>query len=81
MIWHRSQFLRLQPGVKLRPHCGEGNFRWVMHLGLDVPKGVAITVGGETVRHSDLRVFKQRGSVAESCVYCIYRRCRGRRAR
>ena len=49
LFWHRSQFLRLQPGVKLRPHCGEGNFRWVMHLGLDVPKGVAITVGGETV--------------------------------
>ena len=45
-----SQFLRLEPGVKLRPHCGGGNFRWVMHLGLEVPQGVAITVGGETVR-------------------------------
>jgi hypothetical protein len=39
-----AQFLRLQPGVRLRPHCGGGNFRWVMHLGLDIPEAVEITV-------------------------------------
>ena len=52
-----SQFLRLEPGVQLRPHCGEGNFRWVMHLGLDVPSGVAITVGGKTVAWEEGKVI------------------------
>jgi hypothetical protein len=24
-----AQFLRLEPGTTIRPHCGMGNFRWV----------------------------------------------------
>ena len=43
--------------MQLRPHCGEGNFRWVMHLGLDVPSGVAITVGGKTVAWEEGKVI------------------------
>jgi len=42
-----AQFLRLQPGTYLRPHCGEGNFRWVVHLGLEGLAGTKITVAGE----------------------------------
>ena len=43
---NKVQFLRLEPGVTLRPHCGETNDRWVLHLGLDIPDKVTITVGG-----------------------------------
>ena len=42
-----SQFLRLEPGAVIRPHCGEGNHRWVVHLGLDGLDGASITVAGE----------------------------------
>mmetsp|Transcript_119814 Transcript_119814/g.339594 ORF Transcript_119814/g.339594 Transcript_119814/m.339594 type:complete len:473 (+) Transcript_119814:154-1572(+) len=43
-----AQFLRLEPGSAIRPHCGPTNTRWVAHLGLDVPGNVTITVGRET---------------------------------
>jgi len=46
-LLYTAQFLRLEPGGHIRPHCGAGNFRWVAHLGLLVPEGVSITVGGE----------------------------------
>jgi len=41
------QFLRLEPGATIRPHCGPTNRRWVIHLGLDIPDNVTITVAGE----------------------------------
>lgn len=44
---YTSQFLRLEPGAAIRPHCGEGNHRWVVHLGLDGLDGATITVAGE----------------------------------
>ena len=31
----------------IRPHCGEGNHRWVVHLGFDGLDGASITVAGE----------------------------------
>lgn len=42
-----GMFLRLQPGAVLRPHCGASNDRWTVHLGLEIPANVTITVGGE----------------------------------
>eukprot|EP00051_Salpingoeca_urceolata_P025029 m.444955 g.444955 ORF g.444955 m.444955 type:complete len:302 (-) comp20300_c18_seq2:262-1167(-) len=45
-----AQFLRLEPGGFIRPHCGSGNYRWVAHLGLVIPEGVSITVAGEQRR-------------------------------
>lgn len=38
----------LDPGTHLRPHCGPSNNRLTVHLGLVVPPGCSITVGGDT---------------------------------
>ena len=41
-----SLFSRLTPGSKLRPHCGSTNTRLTCHLGLRVPAGCTLMVGG-----------------------------------
>ena len=41
-------FSRLAPGTHLAAHCGPSNFRLRCHLGLLVPPGATIRVGGET---------------------------------
>merc|ERR1712113_1020592 len=43
-----AQLLLMQPGTVLLEHCGNGNDRWVLHLGLDVPENVTITVANQT---------------------------------
>jgi hypothetical protein len=40
-------FSLLEPGTELFRHCGEANFRLIMHLPLVVPEHCAIEVGGE----------------------------------
>eukprot|EP01051_Picozoa_sp_SAG22_P004770 SAG22_NODE_264_length_13353_cov_34.575298_6_plen_253_part_00 len=52
-----AQLLRLQPNTTIRPHCGMGNFRWVMHLGLSVPSNVTIEVDGVVGRWRDGRII------------------------
>lgn len=44
---YEAQFLRLEPGGHIRPHCGTGNYRWVAHLGLVIPTNVTISVAEE----------------------------------
>ena len=41
-------FSAVQPGTHLRPHTGPSNTRLTAHLGLIVPEGATVTVGGET---------------------------------
>ena len=43
-----SLFSRLAPGSRLRPHCGSTNVRLTCHLGLVVPDGCTLTVGGSS---------------------------------
>lgn len=40
-------FSALEPGTVFHPHCGETNVRLRVHLGLVVPPGCVIAVGGE----------------------------------
>jgi len=41
-------FSRLTPGTHLRAHCGPTNTHLTCHLGLRVPGGCSLRVGGET---------------------------------
>ena len=50
MVWGASKVSLLDPGTSIRPHCGGSNTRMRIHLGLAVPQGASLTVGGET-RH------------------------------
>jgi len=43
-------FSHIVPGTKISPHCGPTNMRLTCHLGLVVPKGCSITVGGGAPR-------------------------------
>mmetsp|Transcript_36031 Transcript_36031/g.78679 ORF Transcript_36031/g.78679 Transcript_36031/m.78679 type:complete len:84 (-) Transcript_36031:79-330(-) len=36
----------MPPGTRLRPHCGQSNLRLFMQMGIFVPDGVKISVGG-----------------------------------
>ncbi|WP_158880155.1 aspartyl/asparaginyl beta-hydroxylase domain-containing protein [Amycolatopsis anabasis] len=38
----------MAPGTRMKPHCGFSNTRIRCHLGLVVPPGCSMTVGGET---------------------------------
>jgi len=41
------KFSKLRPGTHIKPHCGPTNMRLRLHLGLVVPEGLSITVGGD----------------------------------
>ena len=43
-----ASYFRLTPGARLKPHTGPVNFHLYCHLGLDVPEGPQLRVGGET---------------------------------
>mmetsp|Transcript_30645 Transcript_30645/g.97669 ORF Transcript_30645/g.97669 Transcript_30645/m.97669 type:complete len:558 (+) Transcript_30645:1265-2938(+) len=42
-----AKFYLLDAGSELKPHCGQGNLRLFMQLGVLVPQGVVMEVGGE----------------------------------
>ena len=48
MVFGASKVSVLAPGTSIKPHCGGSNTRMRIHLGLVVPEGASITVGGET---------------------------------
>jgi len=52
-----AQLLRLEPGTVIRPHCGEGNFRWVIHLGLDLPGDVVLRVAGQQRAYYEKKAY------------------------
>jgi len=54
-----ANFSRLSPGTCVKPHCGFMNGRLRCHLGLDIPPGSSIRVGGEwrNWREGDWLVF------------------------
>ena len=37
----------LRPATRIRPHCGPTNHRLRLHLGVAVPRGASLRVGGE----------------------------------
>jgi len=41
-----AKFYLLAPGSELKPHCGQANLRLFMQLGVLVPQGATLTVGG-----------------------------------
>ena len=40
------EFSLLSGGAHVRPHCGPSNHKWRLHLGMIVPAGASIRVGG-----------------------------------
>jgi aspartate beta-hydroxylase len=46
---------RLDPGSHVRPHCGRTNAQLRVHLGLRVPPGAALRVGGELLNWQEGR--------------------------
>lgn len=43
-----SHFSTLLPGARIAPHCDLWNFSINLHLAIDIPRGAAIKVAGET---------------------------------
>ena len=43
-----AYFSRLEPGTQVAPHTGPTNMRLRCHLGIDVPEGCGLRVGGTT---------------------------------
>jgi aspartyl/asparaginyl beta-hydroxylase (cupin superfamily) len=50
-------FSILAPQGHIPPHTGVTNTRTIIHLGLDVPEGCALRVGGETRQWHDGEAF------------------------
>jgi aspartate beta-hydroxylase len=50
-----AYFSRLAPGSRVEPHRGPTNLRLRCHVGIDVPAGCGIRVGGEARRWSEGR--------------------------
>ncbi|CAE8612466.1 unnamed protein product [Polarella glacialis] len=42
-----AKFYLMEPGTELKPHCGQGNLRLFVQLGVVVPSGVLLRVGDE----------------------------------
>ena len=59
MVSGSAYFSILTPGARLRPHCGPTNIRLRVHLGISVPRGAGLRVGGEerTWRDGEALVF------------------------
>merc|ERR1712048_1294092 len=64
-----AKFYVLTPGSVLKPHCGQANLRLFLQLGVIVPSGVSLTVGGIEQRWSEGKVLILDDSFLHSVVH------------